>query len=91
MLSRDAEFIELPCIVGEFVALKQAVRHPGLDGPLAFIGGHEVAPLLRRLPAGLTPPELARTWSDDIPHDQAVAIAGWMLDRGLLVAQETLV
>lgn len=87
-LSHEAEFIELPCIEGEFVALKQAVRHPALDGPLAYLGGREVAPLLRRLPAGLTPPELAWSWSDRMPYEQAVAIASWMLDRGLLVAQD---
>ena len=87
MLSHEAEFVELPCIEGEFVALKQAVCHPALDGPLAFLGGREVAPLLRRLPAGLTPPELVRTWSDRMPYGQATAMAGWMLDRGLLVAQ----
>jgi flavin-dependent dehydrogenase len=89
MLSREAEFVDLPCIEGEFVALKQAVRHPALDGPLAFLGGREVATLLRRLPAGLTPPEIARSWSDCMPHGQAVAIAGWMLDRGLLVARKS--
>ena len=87
ILSHEAKFVDLPCIEGEFVVLKQAVCHPGLNGPLAFLGGREVAPLLRRLPAGLTPPELVRTWSDRMPYGQATAMAGWMLDRGLLVAQ----
>ncbi len=43
---------------------------------------------MAHLPAGLTPPELARAWSDRMPYEQATAMAGWMLDRGLLVAQE---
>jgi hypothetical protein len=65
--------------------VKQAVRHPGLDSPLAYLGDREVAPLLRRLPAGLTPLQIARLWSDRMPLESAINIAGWMLDRGLFV------
>jgi flavin-dependent dehydrogenase len=85
-LSRQVEFVDLPCIDGDFVAVKPALRHPGLDGPLAYLGGREVALLLHRLPAGLTPLQIARSWSDRMPFDSAIAIAAWMLDRGLFVS-----
>jgi flavin-dependent dehydrogenase len=87
-LSRHLEFVELPCIDGEFVALKPAVRHPGLEGPVAYLGGQELAPLLRRLPVGSTPLQIARSWSDRIPLESGLAIAGWMLNRGILVSRE---
>ena len=87
-LSRHLEFVDLPCIDGDFVTLKPAVRHPGLEGPVAYLGGHELAPLLRGLPVGLTPLQIARSWSDRIPLESGLAIAGWMLNRGILVSQE---
>lgn len=85
-LSRQVEFVNLPCIDGDFVVVKQAVRHPGLDSPLAYLGDREVAPLLQRLPAGLTPLQIARLWSHLMPFESAITIAGWMLDRGLFVS-----
>ena len=84
-LSPLVEFVDLPCIDGDFVTVKQAVRHPGLDGPLAYLGNREVAPLLHQLPAGLTPLQIARLWSHRMPFERAIVIAGWMLDRGLFV------
>jgi len=87
-LSRHLEFVDLPCIDGEFVVLKPAVRHPGLEGPVAYLGGQELTPLLRRLPVGSTPLEIARSWSDRIPLESGLAIAGWMLNRGILVSHE---
>jgi flavin-dependent dehydrogenase len=85
-LSRQLEFVELPCIEGDFVTVKSALRHPTINGAIAYLGGHALAPLLRELPAGLTPMQIARSWSDRIPLDRGLAITGWMLDRGLLVS-----
>jgi flavin-dependent dehydrogenase len=85
-LSPLLEFVDLPCIDGDFVTVKRAVRHPALDGPLAYLGAREVAPLLQQLPAGLTPLQIARLWSDRMPFERAIVIAGWMLDRGLFVS-----
>jgi flavin-dependent dehydrogenase len=84
-LSDEVEFVDQPCIVGEFVAVRQALRHPALDGPLAYLGGLALVPLLRGLPAGLTPLEIARSWSDRLPLDRGLAIVGWMLERGLFI------
>jgi hypothetical protein len=56
---------------------------------VAYLGGQELAPLLRRLPAGSTPLEIARSWSDRLPLESGLAIAGWMLNRGILVSHES--
>ncbi len=58
-----------------------------LDGPLAYLGGHEVAPLMRDLRPGQTIAQLARGWSGGLPIDKGIALAHWMLSRGVLVAQ----
>jgi 2-polyprenyl-6-methoxyphenol hydroxylase-like FAD-dependent oxidoreductase len=84
-LSQQLEFVELPCIDGDFVTVKPALRHPNLERPAAYLGGWELAPLLRRLPAGPTPMRIAQSWSDKIPLQSGLAIAGWLLNNGILV------
>ena len=85
-LSSELEFVDQACIEGDFVVVKLALRHPALDGPIAYLDGHALAPLLRGLPAGLTPVQIAQSWTDRIPLDRGLAIAGWMLNRGLFVS-----
>ena len=84
-LSSDVQFVDQPCIDDRFVTLQPAIRHPALDGTIAYVGGHALAPLLRGLPPGLTPLQIARSWADRVPVDRGLAIAGWMIERGLLV------
>ena len=85
-LSPQAAFVDLPCVAGEFVELKPAVAHPRLEEPVAYLGGWELAPLVRRVPAGVTGRELVRAWSGVVPESAGVAIAGWLTSRGILVA-----
>lgn len=87
VLSHQLEFVELPCIEGEFVTVKPALRHPGLESPVAYLGGWELAPLLRRLPVVSTPLQIAQAWSDRIPLQSGLAIAGWLYNNGILVEQ----
>lgn len=86
-LSPLVTFTDRPCIDGEFVAVKSVVEHPGLSRPVAFLAGWELAPLLRRLPAGLTRLEIGRYWSSRLPLDAGVTMADWLLDKGVLVRQ----
>jgi flavin-dependent dehydrogenase len=86
-LSPQLEIVDLPCIEGEFVSVKPALHHPGLDGPVAYLGDWELAPLLRQLPAGMTPLQIARWWSSRVPLSSGLAIAGWLLGKGVLVQQ----
>ncbi len=57
----------LSCIEGEFVTVKTALRHSGLDRPVAFLDDWEMAPLLKQLDHGLTAVQVARSWSNRIP------------------------
>jgi hypothetical protein len=85
-LSAQAAFVDLPCIAGEFVELKPAVAHPRLEEPIAYLGGWELAPLIRRLPVGATGRELVRAWAPVVPESSGAAIAEWLTSRGVLVA-----
>jgi flavin-dependent dehydrogenase len=81
-LSPEATFADEPCIVGDLVAMKQALHHPGLERPVAFLAGWELAGLLQPVRAGMTLGALMRTWP--IPSRSKLAIADWLLGHRVL-------
>jgi len=86
-LSRELEFVATPCLQGDFVSLASALHHPRLENPLVFLGGRELAPLLKTLAPGRTPLEIAQSWSSRMPLESGMAIAGWLVTHGILVEQ----
>jgi hypothetical protein len=86
-LSRELEFVTTPCLQGDFVSVASALHHPRLANPLIFLGGRELAPLLRALPPGRTPLQIAQSWSNRMPLESGMAIAGWLVTHGILVEQ----
>ncbi len=92
-LSSECRWDQQPCLGESFVEIKAALRHPRLDGPIAYLGGLELAPLLGEARAGMTSRELARLWSlgslrgagpPALPAPKALAIARWLSARGVL-------
>lgn len=84
-LSRDLVIEDLPCIEGEFVTLRKALRHPGLAGPVAYLADQALAPLMCDLPSGATLVEIAQAWSHRMPFKSALSIAIWLRNSGILV------
>ena len=85
VLSPKVGFDELPCLEGSFVRVKAAVRHPALEGPVAYLGDWELAPLLQQVRAGMTSHQIALAWAPAIPLDAAREIARWLVVNGILV------
>lgn len=86
-LSGELKFISTPCLRGDFISVASALQHPRLESPLVFLGGRELAPLLQRLPPGKTPLQIAQAWSDRMPLESGMAIAGWLVKHGILIQQ----
>ena len=86
-LAQETRLVEQPCILGDFIDLRYALAHSGIERPLAFLGGIEVAPLLRRVRPGMTFSDLLREWSASVPEPAAKAIARFLVDRGVLVPE----
>lgn len=84
-LSRELVIEDLPCIEGEFVMLRKALHHPGLAGPVAYLGNQPLAPLLGELNAAATLVEIAQGWSHRMPYKSALSIAIWLRNSGVLV------
>jgi flavin-dependent dehydrogenase len=87
-LAGCASFKEEPCIVGEEIDSRLALRFPTLNRPVVFLDGVEVAALLATLGTPLTWGELLSQWSHTIPRQQAERIAAWLWERQIL-CQET--
>lgn len=88
-LTAGAALAHTPCVVGDRVERRRALTHPGLDRPVAFLGGAELAPLLDLL---LEAPSLAQAiarWDAMLPAGRAQAIAEWLHSRGLLAGGST--
>jgi hypothetical protein len=81
-LSPQAMLVPEPCIVGDFITMKPALHHPDLKRPVAFLGGCEVATLLRPLQSGMALSALMDAWK--IPIESKVTIAGWLLKYRVL-------
>lgn len=84
-LSRDLVIEDLPCIEGDFVTLRQTLRHPGLASPVAYLGNQPLAPLVGDLLPGATLVEIAQGWSRRMPFKSALSIAVWLRNNGVLV------
>ncbi|MFJ3309697.1 NAD(P)/FAD-dependent oxidoreductase [Streptomyces sp. NPDC086549] len=75
------------CVVGDQVIFRPALVHPALPRPVAYLGGHALAPLVASLHAGQTLAETLRTWSRTMPAEQALTVATWLYGQDLLVPQ----
>ena len=84
-LSPRARVVDVPCAAGDFVELHAAVTHPRLDDAVAYLGGWELAPLLRRAVRGRTGRELVDSWSALVPRDVGLAIGRWLAHNEILV------
>jgi flavin-dependent dehydrogenase len=80
------ELVDLPCIDGEMVTTRTALRHPRIESPVAYLGGWELSPLLRRVQPGMTAIDIVRAWSERMPLHAASSIVAWLVERELLVS-----
>ncbi|MBN8247202.1 MAG: tryptophan 7-halogenase, partial [Verrucomicrobia bacterium] len=85
--SAGLEWVELPCLGDQFVELRSAVRHPRLDGPVAFVGGWELAPLVRGLPEVIRAQELVDRVAALAPGPRSGELAHWLVVHQLWVPE----
>ncbi|MFN4142403.1 NAD(P)/FAD-dependent oxidoreductase [Aestuariivirga sp.] len=83
-LSPAARLADCACLGEEFVELRQALTHPSLGEPIAFLAHQPLAPLLASVPRGSLL-ALARAWSRRMPFETALSIALWLRRRRVLV------
>lgn len=78
------QVVDVACVTREFVAPGSGVRHPGLDGEVAYLDGVELVPLLATVRSAAPLSEIAAGWSSQLTADAAWRIAGWLYRHGVL-------
>lgn len=74
-----------PVLGEEFVERRAAVRRPEWDGPIAFLGGRELAPVVADIPPVLPAGDVASWCESRVGPGAARSFAAWLVRRGVLV------
>jgi flavin-dependent dehydrogenase len=83
-LSSQTRFVATPCAVDDRVQLRDAVTHPDLDRPLVFLGGIELAPLLRLASEAPDLGHLLDRWGRVLAAPMATSVLEWLVGNGIL-------
>ena len=75
----------VPVLRGDVVKLEQAVSHPRLDRPVAFVAGVAVAPLLDCLDTPAARGAVLNRWAESVAASVGEAILRWCWRAGLIV------
>ena len=62
-ISKKLTYRKMPCVVGDCLEMKLAVKHFGLSQPTAYIGNIEIAQLLQDLDAVFTIDSVIDKWA----------------------------
>jgi flavin-dependent dehydrogenase len=85
-VSPDLTLDQAPVIDGTFVEIGRVVRHPNIDGAIAYVDGVDLVRLLSALPPKFAYSDISGIWSDHIPPATGDRIASWLWSRRVLVA-----
>jgi len=84
MLSFSARVASVPTIEGDFIRRSEALHHPSLEGPVAYLGDIALAPLLRQIGHEQRASRVAEEWSRILPAGHAWRIIEWLWRRRIL-------
>ena len=84
-LSPDLTFFDTPCVVGNVLEVKKAIRHPNLNNEIAYLGEVEIAPLLSGTGSHATFGSIVKEWSRTMSAEQAVKTALFLWNKGIFM------
>jgi len=85
-LAPEARLVLAPCLTGSLVRRLECVDHVNLSGPVAFIVGIHVAPLLRRAMRPVAARDLLAAWSRPLALRDAWSLLAWAWGHDILTA-----
>ena len=80
-ISNELKYREMPCVVGDCLEIKLAVKHPALSQPTAFIGNVEIVPLIQDLENVFTINSVIDKWTAlcGLKASTRLAVSLWSL------------
>lgn len=85
MLSQNARLVALPVIEGDEIRRRTALTHPGLERPVAWLGGVPLGTMLSAIGSKQPAASILAEWSAYTTPAQAHALLDWMIAREILV------
>lgn len=85
-LSPETEFRETICVTGDALETRLALRHPAIDGDLAYLDSVEIKPMLDMITPGITVSNLIEKWKEKVDVVKARKFAAFLWSKGVLVA-----
>ena len=76
---------EAPALDGAFVEVRHVLRHPNIDGAIAYVEGVDLVRLLRALPESFAYCDIPKIWRGHVPSALGDRIASWLWNTGILV------
>ncbi|MBC9909172.1 flavin-dependent monooxygenase QhpG [Chitinophaga varians] len=83
-LSPALSFKQTLCVVNDCVEKKTAIYHPNLEQEMAFLGNHDILPLIQIAQQSDTFGQLILSWKQLVPADMAVPMVLQLWDKQLL-------
>jgi flavin-dependent dehydrogenase len=77
-----------PCAVGDVIAWRPAVHHPGLTEPVTFVEGIELSGLLSQLRSGSPAHAVLQAWRGDVGERVAIRIFSWAWRNRLIMPRD---
>lgn len=84
-LSKFATFEPTPVIQGDAIRFINALHHPRLESPVAYLGNLAIVPLLNELVAGQTILELIQQWSNQHDLSTCWQVLQWLWFQQIIV------
>lgn len=84
-LSHAAKLIQVPVIQGNSIRLVNALYHPILENPVAYLGNVAISPLLDKLMTGQTVADLMQNWSELQDLSTSWQLLQWFWFRHIIV------
>ncbi|MBB6130947.1 NAD(P)/FAD-dependent oxidoreductase [Mucilaginibacter lappiensis] len=83
-LSSDLAYLQVPCVVGDHLEFKGAVKHPNIAREITYLEEIELIPLLKIIHEVETFGVIITRWSKLISFEQAARTGIYLYHRGLL-------
>lgn len=83
-ISSELKYREMPCVVGDYLEIKLALKHPALSQPTAFIGNVEIAPLIQDLENVFTITSMIDKWTAVCGHKESTRLALFLWSLGII-------
>jgi flavin-dependent dehydrogenase len=80
-----ATLLDEPCVNGEFIATRLALRAPQLPRPIVFLDGVEIATLIEQAVQPVRWGDLLMYWERHFSLRRAERVAGWLWSKGVIV------